>query len=133
MFSRFFACDVIQVIQVKQIDFCCIRLLQLGNIAKKISSIWLLKHFEQFQEHYKMANKSLFCFPLIQVRKLFKGGNYLREESIKFLEVLTAETIQRRKLFKGRNYSRKYGIQISNKQNIVNILCYISIYLHKSS
>jgi hypothetical protein len=77
-----FAYDVIQVIQLKQINLCCIRLLQLGNIAKKISSVWLLKHFEQFQEHYKMANKSLFCFPLIQVRKLFKGG----------------------KLFKGRNY-----------------------------
>ena len=96
LFSCFFACDVIQVIQVKQIDFCCIRLLQLGNIAKNIISICLLKHFEQFQfqEHYKMANKSLFCFPLIQVRKLFKGGNYSREETIKYLEVLTAETIQ---------------------------------------
>jgi hypothetical protein len=43
------------------------------------------------------------------VRKLFKGGNYSREETIKYLEVLTAETIQRRKLFKGGNNSRKYG------------------------
>jgi hypothetical protein len=57
-----------------------------------------------------MAKKSLFCFPLIQVRKLFKGGNYSREETIKYLEVLTAETIQRRKLIKGGNYSRKYGM-----------------------
>jgi hypothetical protein len=43
------------------------------------------------------------------VRKLFKGGNYSREESINHLEVLTEETIQRRKLFKGGNYMRKYG------------------------
>jgi hypothetical protein len=42
------------------------------------------------------------------VRKLFKGGNYSREETINNLEVLTAETIQRRKLFKGVNYMRKY-------------------------
>ena len=35
----------------------------------------------------------------INVRKLFKGGNYSREE-----------TIQGRKLFKGGNYMRKYGI-----------------------
>ena len=45
------------------------------------------------------------------MRKLFKGGNYSREETINYWEVLTAETIQRRKLFKGGNYMRKYGNQ----------------------
>ena len=44
------------------------------------------------------------------MRKLFKGGKYSREETINYLEVLTAETIQRRKVFKGGNYMRKYGI-----------------------
>jgi hypothetical protein len=39
----------------------------------------------------------------------FCCGNYLREETINYKEVLTAETIQRRKLFKGGNYMRKYG------------------------
>ena len=43
------------------------------------------------------------------MRKLFKGGKYSREETINYLEVLTAETIQRRKVFKGGNYMRKYG------------------------
>ena len=47
---------------------------------------------------------------IIQGRKLFKGGNYLREETINLFEFFTAETIQRRKLFKGGNYSWKYGI-----------------------
>ena len=47
-----------------------------------------------------------------KVRQLFKGGNYSREETINYQEVLTAETIQGRKLFKGGNYSRKYGMQI---------------------
>ena len=46
-----------------------------------------------------------------KVRQLFKGGNYSREETIKYQEVQTAETIQGRKLFKGGNYSRKYGMQ----------------------
>ena len=41
-----------------------------------------------------------------QGRKLFKGGNYSKAETIDFLEVLTAETIQGRKVFKGGNYSR---------------------------
>ena len=36
-------------------------------------------------------------------------GNYSREENINHLEVLTAEIIQRRKVFKGGNYMRKYG------------------------
>ena len=45
------------------------------------------------------------------MRPLFKGGNYSREETIKKLEVLTAESIQGRKVFKGGNYSRKYGKQ----------------------
>ena len=36
-----------------------------------------------------------------------KGGNYSREETIDYKEVLTAETIQRRKLFMGGNYMRK--------------------------
>ena len=45
-----------------------------------------------------------------QVRKLFKEGNYSREETINYYEVLTTETIQRRKLFKGGNYMRKYGM-----------------------
>ena len=40
------------------------------------------------------------------MRKLFKGGKYSREETINYLEVLTAETIQRRKVFKGGNYMR---------------------------
>ena len=44
------------------------------------------------------------------MRKLFKGGNYSKEETINFLEVLTAETIRGRKVFKGGNYLRKYGI-----------------------
>ena len=45
------------------------------------------------------------------MRKLFKGGNYSREETIDHLDVLTVETIQRRKIFKGGNYMRKYGMQ----------------------
>ena len=45
----------------------------------------------------------------IQGKKLFKGKNYSREETINFYEGLTEETIQRRKLFKGGNYMRKYG------------------------
>ena len=44
------------------------------------------------------------------MRKLFKGGNYSREETIDYQEVLTAETIQGRKVFKGGNYMRKYGM-----------------------
>ena len=45
------------------------------------------------------------------MRKLFKGGNYSREETVNYWEVLAAEAIQRRKLFKGGNYMRKYGTQ----------------------
>ena len=45
----------------------------------------------------------------LRVRQLFKGGNYLREETINHQEVLAAETIQGRKVFKGGNYMRKYG------------------------
>ena len=48
---------------------------------------------------------------LFKLGKLFKGGNYSREETINHYDVLTAETIQRRKVFKGGNYSWKYGIQ----------------------
>ena len=51
---------------------------------------------------------------IIQVSKLFKGGNYSREETINYYEVLTAKTIQRRKLFKGGNYMRKYGMYLLN-------------------
>ena len=43
------------------------------------------------------------------MRKLFKGGNFSREETINHYEVVTEETIQMRKLFKGGNYMRKYG------------------------
>jgi hypothetical protein len=62
-----------------------------------------LKYFE----HFKTANKSQKC---VLLRKLFKGGNYSKEETINYSEVLTAETIQRKKVFKGGNYMRKYGI-----------------------
>ena len=44
-------------------------------------------------------------------------GNYSRAETIKYLEVITAETIQGRKLFKGGNYSRKYGNQFNDFSN----------------
>ena len=47
------------------------------------------------------------------MRKLFRGGNYSREETINNQELLTEETIQRRKVFKGGNYMRKYGILIT--------------------
>ena len=53
---------------------------------------------------------TIILFWRLRVRKLFKGGNYSREETIDHLEVLTVETIQRRKVFKGGNYMRKYGI-----------------------
>ena len=78
------------------LDYCNLEILQ------KQGSDWLLKYFE----HFKTTNKSQKCFLL---RKLFKGGNYSKEETINYLEVLTAETIQGRKVFKGGNYSRKYG------------------------
>ena len=38
------------------------------------------------------------------LQQLFKGGNYSKEETINYWEVLTAETIQKRKVFKGGNY-----------------------------
>ena len=38
-------------------------------------------------------------------------GKYSKEETINYLEILTAETIQRRKVFQGGNYMRKYGIR----------------------
>ena len=60
-------------------EFCCLKLLQLGNLTKKGSVLQL------------------------------EWGNFSREETINHFKVLTAETIQRRKLFKGGNYMRKYG------------------------
>ena len=62
--------------------------------------------------------------------KLFKGGNYSREESINHLEVLTAETIQRGKLFKGGNYMRKYGMRALSKDPLYHLIFVMKIVLY---
>jgi hypothetical protein len=38
------------------------------------------------------------------LQKLFEGGNYSKEETIRYKEVLTAETIQRRELYEEIRY-----------------------------
>jgi hypothetical protein len=75
------------------LDYCNLEVLQ------KQGSDWLLKYFEHLKQQTSLKN--VFCCV-----------NYSREETINYLEILTAETFQRRKVFKGGNYLRKYCIYI---------------------
>ena len=73
-----------------------------------------MSHFLTFliNSGYRISANSFrgnYSFLEAGVRKVFKGGNYSKEETIFYQGVLTAETIQRWKVFKGGNYSRKYG------------------------
>ena len=82
--------------------FATKRLLKLGNPAQKVPHVAI---YNKICSNYS----SIQGRKTFQVRKLFRGGNYSREETIINLEVLTKETIQRRKVFKGGNYMRKYS------------------------
>ena len=69
-------------------------MLQLVNLEKKGLRFFILVVYNNVFDNYSRG-------------ELFKGGNYSREETIDYKEVLTAETIQRRKLFMGGNYMRQ--------------------------
>jgi hypothetical protein len=86
---------------------------------KRISQIYFGVKTKDFKSRKKKAGT------------LFKGGNYLREEIIKYYEGLTAETIQRRKVFKGGNYLRKYGISFFI--SFIKICCLANVYYARLS
>ena len=86
--------------------FAVERLLKLGDLARKVPHVAI---YNNICSNYSSIQRR----KTIQVRKLFREGNYSREETINNKELLTAETIQRRKVFKGGNYLRKYGTYIA--------------------
>ena len=68
---------------------CVIKRYVIDHVTRKYykneahnGSVWLLKHLVQFQALKKVLCSDNYSFLRLRVRKLFKGGNYLREETI---------------------------------------------------
>ena len=77
--------------------------LELENLAQKVPhfAIWL------FYNNICSNYSSIQGRKTIQVRKIFRGGNYSGEETIQGRKLLIIRRFWPRKLFKGGKYSRK--------------------------
>ena len=85
-------------------------LKNIENLAKIVFSLKKKVSYFVVKKYFLLDSNDAICLAksniisglkeeTAQVRKLIKGGNYSKEETINHLEVLTAETIHRRKLY----------------------------------